>query len=294
MFLYFYSCYNSELAIYHKSIEISGMCVKLKESKKSDKKSIDNLNSIDKTLNVIDCIFNEQEASFIDLKSKLGIPKATLHRILLSLERNEYIKKNELTDKYSLGIKFVYYGESIRSNITIVKIAESILKDLAKTVDETVNIGIQYDNSVLNIFSVKGEESALTSKLVPISPLNCSSIGKIILANKNDLELMSYFNNKLYEKRTPNSISTFEDFKKEQKKILESEISIDNEEYELGLFCIAVPLKNHKGILPAAVSMTGPKVRMEMKNIDTLIKKMKEKTEIINDILIKMKYELDY
>lgn len=249
------------------------------------------VNSVDKTLNVIDCIFNEKEISFADINKKLNIPKATLHRILSSLEKKEYVQRNETTDKYSLGIKFIYYGETIKSNITITRIAESMLKDMANTIGETVNIGILYNNSVLNILSVKGEESALTSKLLPTSPLNCSAMGKLFLAVKNDLELMSYFSGKHYEKRTPNSITTFEDFKEEQKKILESEISFDDEEYEHGLFCIAAPLKNHNGILPIAVSVTGPKVRMKLKNIDSIQKKLKEKTSIINDILIKIKFE---
>lgn len=256
--------------------------------------SANNINSVDKTLNVIDCIFKEGEIAFIDINKKLGIPKATLHRILYSLEKGEFVQRNELTDKYSLGVKFIYYGETIKSQMTLIKITESILKDLAQSIDETVNIGILHNNSVLNILSVKGEQSALTSKLVPMSPLNCSAIGKIFLSNMNDLKLMSYFSNKHYEKRTENSICTFEDFKKVQGKILHDEISFDDEEYEYGLFCIAAPLKNHEGLLPVAVSVTGPKVRLKLKNIEAIQKKLKGKAALINDILIKMKYELEY
>lgn len=266
----------------------------MKKDLKSDGKNINSINSIDKMLNVIDCIFEGQEVSFIDINKKLNIPKATLHRILSSMEKMEYVEKNKITDKYSLGVKFVYYGETVKSNMTITKITESILKDLAKTIGETVNIGILKNNRVLNILSVKGEESALTSKLIPISPLNCSAIGKIFLAVKNDQELISYFADKHYEKRTFKSISSVEDFKKEQKKILDSGISFDDEEYEQGLFCIAAPLRNHNGMLPAAVSVTGPKVRMEMKNIELIQKKLNEKVAIINEILTKMKFELDY
>ncbi|NLM44447.1 MAG: hypothetical protein GX201_10605 [Clostridiales bacterium] len=85
--------------------------------------------------------------------------------------------------------------------MTIGKITESILKDLAKDIDETVNMGILYDD-------------------------------KVLLAGKNDLELMSYFRNNKYEKRTEK-------------------------------YCYYT-------------------------------KKLKEKVNTINDILIKMKYEYEY
>lgn len=265
----------------------------VKETKKKGKSSND-INSIDKILNVIECIFKEKEISFTEIKEELNIPKSTLHRILLSLEKRGYISRNDVSDKYSLGVKFIYYGETIKSNLTLSKISESILKDLANEIGETVNIGILYNDSVLNILSVKGEESVLTSKLIPISPLNCSSIGKIFLAIKNDIELITYFSGNNYEKRTENSICTLDKFKVEQNSILNSQISFDDEEYEYGLFCIATPLKNHNGIINAAVSITGPKVRMKMKNIDLIQKKLIDKTSVINDILIKIKFDFNY
>ena len=264
----------------------------MKKYIRNDEENINNSN--DKMLNVIDCIFEDREISFIDITKKLNIPKSTLNRILSSLVKSEFIEKNQTNEKYRLGFKFIYYSETIKSKLSIVNITEGIIKDLAKSTGETVNLGILYNDYVLNILSVKGEESALTSILIPMSPLNCSATGKIFLAYKNDLEQKEYFKNNHYEKRTIKTICTFEDFKKEQNQILKTAISCDNEEYEYGLFCIASPLKNHTGIINAAISITGPKVRMEIKGIDYIKKELSEKVTLVNEILIKIKFNLTY
>ncbi|MCK9218403.1 MAG: IclR family transcriptional regulator C-terminal domain-containing protein, partial [Firmicutes bacterium] len=84
-------------------------------------------------------------------------------------------------------------------------------------------------------------------------------------------------------------IISYEDFKKEKEKILQDEVSYDNEEYEYGLFCIAKPLKNHNGLIGAAVSITGPITRIKMKNIENLRNQLAIKVNLINEILIKTK-----
>ena len=74
---------------------------------KDKAKSTEFTNSIDKTLSVIDCIF-EEESTFNDIQKKLSLPKATLHRILQSLEDHELIEKVIPGDSYRLGLKFIY------------------------------------------------------------------------------------------------------------------------------------------------------------------------------------------
>ena len=273
-------------------------CIGVKEAEKlelikKEDKSIRKIEMLDRTINVIDYIFQNKSVTFTDIAGDLGVAKSTLHRILYTLESRNYIIKDEDTNEYKLGLIFAYYGEEVKSDLTIINICENILNALTLEIGESVNLNVLYKDSVLNLLTLDGEKSVLTSKLAPISPLNCSSSGKVFLAQKNDMELLNYFNGGNWEKRTINSIISYEDFKEEKEKILKDEVSYDNEEYEYGLFCIAKPLRNHNGLIDVAVSITGPITRMKMKNIEALKSKLDIKVNLINDILIKTRFNIN-
>lgn len=270
-------------------------CIGLKEAEKlelikKEDKGIRKIEMLVRTISVIEYIFQNKSVTFTDIVENLGVAKSTLHRILYTLESRDYIVKDEDTNEYKLGLIFAYYGEEVKSNLTIINICENILNALALEIGESVNLNLLYKDSVLNLLTLDGEKSVLTSKLAPISPLNCSSSGKVFLAQKNDMELLNYFNGVSWEKRTINSITSYEDFKEEKEKILRDEVSYDNEEYEYGLFCIAKPLKNHNGLIDVAISITGPITRMKMKNIEDLKNRLTIKVNLINEILIKTRF----
>lgn len=264
----------------------------LKVDLKKDK-NMSRIEMLDKALNVVDYIFKNKSVTFTEINKDMDIPKSTLHRLLYTLEANNYIEKDEITGEYRLGLLFAFYGEEVKSKLTLINICENILDSLASKIGESVNLSILYKDNVLNILSREGEKSVLTSRLTPISPLNCSATGKIFLSQKNDIELMNYFTSNNWEKRTINSITNYQDFQKEKEKILKDEIAYDNEEYEYGLYCIGKPLRNHKGLMKAAVSITGPITRIKMKNLEYISKELTDSVKAINEILIKTKFLYD-
>ena len=250
-------------------------------------------NSIDKTLSVIDCIF-QCESTFNTIQKKLNLPKATLHRILQSLEKYEYIEKTDPSGKYRLGLKFVYYGESVKSQQTLPTIAEGYLKKLALSTGESSSLTVLYQEHCMSLVMCHGEESALTSNLLPFPSLNCSASGKLFLSTRTDEELKAYFTNQTIRKLTLNTITTYKEFKEEQKKILEGGISFDDEENEYGLYCMSVPLYNHTGQINANIGITAPKSRLLIKNISDIENEVRKTGKIISDILTKTKCECPY
>lgn len=258
-----------------------------------EKKQRNTVNAIDKTLSVIDFLARG-EATFTEILQALRLPKATLHRILQSLEDHDYISRNSITDKYSLGIKFVYYGGIVKSSISIVSIAEPYIQALAQNTGEYASLGVFYHDVSFSLYSVDGDPSALTAKLMPLSPLNCSSSGKLFLAHMDDDTLQGYFRSDKWERNTINSICTFEQFKTEQKKILKQDIAFDDEEFEYGVFCMSAPLYNHEGFINANIGITGPKARIMMKGLDKIESAVRKCSADISTVLKSIRYEFEY
>lgn len=247
-------------------------------------------NSIDKTLSVIDCIF-EEESTFNDIQKKLNLPKATLHRILQSLESHELIEKVTPGDIYRLGLKFIYYSELVKKRLSLPSLAEGYLKTLAAETGENTALTVLYQQHCMSLIQCRGEDSALTSNLLPFPALNTCSSGKLFLARWNDTDLQSFFSGADLAKPTHKTIVTFEDFKEEQQKILKNGIAYDNEENEYGLFCMSVPLYSHLGPINANIGITAPKSRLMMKDTAVIEEKLRTTAKTISDILIKVKFE---
>ncbi len=258
-----------------------------------DTKTKEFSNSIDKTLSVIDCIF-EEESTFIDIQKKLNLPKATLHRILQSLEKYELIEKVPSTGCYRLGLKFIYYSEAVKTRLSIPSIAQPFLQSLASTIGEATGLSVLYQNHCLSLVSCRGEESALTSNLLPFPMLYCSAAGKLFLSTWPDEKLKQYFENPDLKKLTYNTIITYEDFKKEQVQILEKGLAYDDEENEYGLFCISVPLFNHTGQINANIGITAPKSRLFTQDVDAITTQLKDTAREISDVLIRTKCVCPY
>lgn len=145
-------------------------------------------------------------------------------------------------------------------------------------------MGILSEDFVVTIFSVEGESSALVSRLVPMSPLHCSSMGKLFLSAMDEENAKTYFAAHQV-KRTFNTITNYSDFLIEKEKILKSYISYDIEEYEYGLGCVAAPIFDMENRIVAAVSVSGPISRLKFKGVQNIVDELKKATSKISDSL---------
>ncbi|WZL72202.1 IclR family transcriptional regulator [Clostridiaceae bacterium 35-E11] len=240
---------------------------------KKEMKDSNYITMVDRAFEILEYISNRDKSVGISqIAHELDLPKANIFRILNTLHKWNIVERSH-NDKYDLGKGLIKYGNKAKERIDLISIASPIVKNLSLEIGETVNIGIQYEGNVLTVYSEEGESSSLVSKLIPISPLNCSSMGKIFLAHFTNEEIMKYFQTSNLEKRTINSIVAVEDYLKIRNTILEENIAFDHEEYEYGLTCIAAPIKSIDGRVIAAISVSGPTSRLKFKGM----KKIKDK-----------------
>lgn len=237
----------------------------------------------DRTCEILDYIYNsEKPVGVSNIAGNLNLPKATVFRILASLEKWKFVEKLPDGDDYKLGLGMIKYGAKIASEATLIEISKSIIDDLSLRIGESVNLNIEYQEQSLNVYKSPIDNFILVSRLTPTSPLNCSASGKIFLSQKSDDVLKDYFNQKQYSKRTMNSIISYEVFMAEILKIREMQLAYDDEEYEYGLYCLAAPIYHRNKIL-AAVSISGPKTRLEYKDIGKIGGELKVSCEKITE-----------
>ncbi len=236
-----------------------------------------NVAMVDRAMKIMDYLLNSEDtAGTSQIAKDLGLPKANIFRILSTLEKWGMVERDPLYEnKYQLGKALIHYGQKVKKDINLVSIAKPVLKKMSSDTGETINIGVIHENQIIILHSEQGEASILVSILPPLCSLYNSAMGKIYLAEMPESERKDYFNTIKIDKRTANTITSYDEFSAQKEQIQADGYSTEKEECEYGLSCIAVPLRDKTGKLIAAVSISGPTTRMELKGYNQLIERLK-------------------
>jgi len=98
------------------------------------------------------------------------------------------------------------------------------------------------------------------------NPLHCTGVGKALLAFLPPERIEEVIALGLIA-RTPNTITEADALRRELATVRARGYAIDDEEVEIGLRCLAVPIRNYTGAVVASLSVAGPAQRMTMKSL---------------------------
>jgi DNA-binding IclR family transcriptional regulator len=203
------------------------------------------------------------------LSADLGLNNSTALRFLTSLEKNGYVQQEEETRRYLLTMKLCTLSHKLLAKNNLVFYAKPFLERLSDVFKEVTCLAIEQDMSMVYVATHDGPDNMLKSfhYIGKQAPMHCTGSGKLLLTNYSDDQLLDYLNKKGHIKPTENTINTFKELKAELERIRKQDYSIDNEECEVGMRCVAIPIRNFTGNIVAGLSVTGPAVRMPLQKI---------------------------
>jgi DNA-binding IclR family transcriptional regulator len=203
------------------------------------------------------------EVGIGDLSRRTGLSKATVHRLLVALEQNRFIEQNPETRQYRLGLRLFELGSHAVSQVDLVSIAQPFMEDLAEATGETTHLGVIRDGMVLYIAKVEGWHALrMPTQVGTRMPLHSTALGKVLLAHLSDEERDGFLDNIDYIPTTPNTITKRELLHAALGSVRSNGFAVDNEELEVGLRCIAAPIRNYTGQVIGAISVSGPTTRL--------------------------------
>ncbi|MFC6260422.1 IclR family transcriptional regulator [Levilactobacillus fujinensis] len=203
-----------------------------------------------------------------DLTHLTKLPKTTVFRLLTTLEAVNAVDKNA-NQQYKIGPRLIPYAKSVEHQNLLVQTAIPFMKDFVKQTKEDINLGVLYKDQVLYLHSEQGDKFRLQVNLFPVAPLYCSSLGKIFLSEFSPTDLDTYLAQEELDERTINTIVDPDKLKVEIAAAKKDQLAYDNEEYEYGLTCMAVPLYQD-GKVVAAASVSGPTSRLRVRGWDNV------------------------
>ena len=136
---------------------------------------------------------------------------------------------------------------------------------------ETANLGLPRDTHVLFVSQVETHES-IRAFFPPgtLSPLHASGIGKALLAWMDPTRLDRHLAKKEFEAFTDHTLSNSHELAADLRETRARGYSIDREERNLGMHCVAAPVFDMHGEVVAGLSVSGPTARIEHFGISEL------------------------
>ena len=220
--------------------------------------------SILKALNVLEILAqSENGLRLTDLAEQAGYPSSTAHRLLVSLTECGYVEQDPTSSRYYLGLKILNLQAQAIRRRHIGRRAFPQLTHLRQQLDETVNLGVVNEKSVVYLETFV-PNSSFSFYMPPGTrmPLHCTAMGKVLLAHLPSETQDALLASLELKPFTPHTITLLSALRAELREIAQRGYAVDYEEYALGVCCLAAPVRDHTNQVVAAVSVTALADRM--------------------------------
>jgi DNA-binding IclR family transcriptional regulator len=210
-----------------------------------------------------------------DIGRTLRIPVTTTLRIMTTLHLEGLVRKNG--GLYELGPVLIQLGNASLAGTEIRTAAIPVLEKLTGTTDETAHLAIPCDDRSL-IVAVHDSPHPLRAASRPgfLAELHCSSTGKTLLAFLHHERLNEFYGGSSARptKRTPHTLTTLGELKRDLELTRKRGFSLDDEEFAPGIRCLAAPVYASDGNVAAAIGITASTVRFTKERIPEMAGKV--------------------
>ncbi|WP_301861166.1 IclR family transcriptional regulator [uncultured Megasphaera sp.] len=245
--------------------------------------------SILKSLALLDCFQSDREEFGIsDFSSLTGQPESTVQRLINSLEFAGMLYQNPYNKKYRLSLRALRPLSSQNAAPLWLEQAKAAMKVVNDVTDETVNLGIRIGSQLEYIAKQDSNQLLRPNFILGTKyPLYCTGLGRCLLAYMDREDIQELFPEPLIRPidQSPLSLDTlYETIVKTR----EQGYYLDDEEFSLGLYCIAVPVFAFPKKVIAAISVSVPKVRITPENTGHILNTARQAADTISQSYAKI------
>ena len=199
-----------------------------------------------------------------------GIHKSTAHRFLKHLEHERYLIRTE-SGAYLIGPRLSQMSARGNQGATLQAVARPILWELWKSTQETVNLAVLDQGTVLYLDVIESpHEFRLSSRVGTRRSLHVTALGKALAAFLPAGARDNILSTITFQPATSKTIMNLLQFRQELEKVRRQGFAVDDEEAVQGARCVSAPILNSDREPIAAVSVSGPVTRVSPDQVAVL------------------------
>jgi DNA-binding IclR family transcriptional regulator len=200
----------------------------------------------------------EEGVHVSELARTLKLPKATVFRILFTLQELGYARKDPVSRSY-LSVRGAGWVNHDEARQTLRRVARPYMEKVLSRFEQTVNLAVLDRGQVLYTEILEGLRSIrMAANVNTYAPVHATGVGKSMLAFLRPMEAAELLKKNHLARLTPKTITSIHAQLKAFERIREQGYAIDNEEAEIGARCVAAPIFDSQGRSTAAISVSGP------------------------------------
>ncbi len=226
--------------------------------------------ALGKGVALLEAIAREPGLGFTGIQERLGMPKSSTHHLISTMCELGLIKRRSLGG-YGLGLKLLELAGLAHESNDIQRDAVPILRGFAQQVQLTCHLGVLDDGEAVYLARVEGARDIIVKSHVGQRfPVNCSALGKCLVAWLPPEPLDAVIAKLAFEKRMPKTVMNAPDFRLALDEVRRRGWALDDEEQAPNCRCIAAPIRDRDGLVVAAISAVGTLEQVSDKRFRTL------------------------
>jgi DNA-binding IclR family transcriptional regulator len=217
--------------------------------------------SADRVMAVLDLVAKRGALPFSEISEALGLPKSSAHSLLRTMEARGYLSIDE-ERRYRLGSRIWELAQAFHEVEDLRTLMKPLMDEVVARTGETVQLAVLDGISAVYLaLSESPHPMKLTSRAGARLPAYTSAIGKTLLAALDPEETARRLDGAELTRLTAHTIVSVPALLEELERTRQRGYGIDDEEFAIGLRCIAVPIRDHDGKVVAAISVSMPTPR---------------------------------
>ena len=240
--------------------------------------------SLARGLEVI-CAFTRDKPTMTlsDVAKVTGLSRATTRRLLLTLVREGYAEKRDRD--FSLRPKVLQLGYSALASVGILDIVQPVMNALSQRTQESIYTAVLTGDDVT--YLARSTPDRVISVSINIGnrlPAYAVSTGRVLLAGESDEALERYLSRTTLQQHTTSTVQTTDELRAIIAETRRLGYSLVDEELEVGVRSLSVPIYDAGGHVIAALNACCPSMRFPVAEMrEKLVPELRAAAQSINE-----------
>lgn len=222
--------------------------------------------SVGRALTILNCFTDEDpQLRVADIAEQIRLPQSTVSRLLRTMESLGFVERNQVTGLYRPGLQLVSLAGIVLNQIPLRSEGIVELSAVAAETGLAANLAILRNDTLFYLAAVEGPKAPKQFTMMgKQGPLHCTGMGKILLAHLPDEEREAVLDRISYDQFTSRTVTSSKQLCPMLIEAVRNGYSTEREELALARACVASPIRDSRGNVIAATSISGPLRAMDL------------------------------
>jgi IclR family KDG regulon transcriptional repressor len=224
-----------------------------------------NIRALDRAISILSLLSDGVPRTPVEISERLGLSPSTIFRMVSTLAYYRYVRRDKKTNQYQLGLACLELARAYLTSDDVRRIALPELEALRDETKETIHLAVLDKMEIVYLEKLPGLHAIgmMSSRVGGRAPAFCTGVGKILLAHQVQDKVREHYRTHGLFPFTNSTIIDLDLLMKELNDIRQQGFAFDRGEHESEVRCVASPIFDLNRQVEAAISISGPSIRMD-------------------------------